>query len=270
VAFLIAFVFCVAQNTSANDELLQLNSLLVSLNMPQSEESKKNVERFARMLQAFGEVQGPDDKETKYLLMQWDDYLISTSYYSNTDHIAAIIMQLTDYYEAIADISSNIKKNNAKRKSEYSSSWVDDLVSRFGMEFVKKNKGVILQSWEAVFSFDETFEKNLKDLVYIETMLFGSYEDYFGMFLTFYKKELDQNAQEKMASYKKIAKYFLALIDKASFASIHNTTVLKRVLAENKARHLNEEVFQFFKNHPLAHTFEEPRALNDLRKVFEN
>jgi transposase len=270
VAFLIAFVFCVAQNTSANDELLQLNSLLQSLNIPQSEESKKNEQRLARILQVFGEVQGADDKEVKYLLKQWDEYLISTSHYSNTDHVTAINTQLTNYYEAIADIGSNIKKNDGKQKSEYSSSWVDDLVSRFGIEFVKKNKGVILQSWEAIFSSNEAFEQNLKDLVYIETMLFGSYEDYFGMFLTFYTKELDQNAQEKMASYKKIAKYFLALIDKASFASIHNTTVLKRVLAENKARHLNEEVFQFFKNHPLAHTFKEPRALRDLRKVVDN
>lgn len=270
VTILIALVFCVAQNTNANDEIDQLNKLLQSLNIPQSEEGKKNERRFARILQAFGEAQGSDDKETKNLLKQWEDYLISTSNYSNTDHITAINAQLSDYYKAITDIGSNIKESNTKRKNEYSSAWVDDLVRHFGMEFVKKNKNVILQSWEAIISSDEAYEQKIKNLVYIETMLFGSYKDYFGMFLTFYKEELDQNAQEKMVVYKNIAEDFLALIDKTSFTSIYDNTVLKRVLAENKARHLNEEVFLFLKNHPLSHTFGEPRALKDLRKVFDN
>jgi hypothetical protein len=269
LTILIAFVFCMAQYTIANDESDQLDKLLQSLNIPKSEESKKNEQHLARVIQAFGEAQESDDKETKYLLKQWENYLISASHYSNSDHLNAINKQLTDYYKTIADVGNIIEKTGIKSKSQYSSSWVDDLVNHFGIEFVRTNKDVILESWKAIFSSDEAFEQNLKNLIYTETMLFGSYKDYFGMFLTFYNEKLDQKAQKKMEAYKNIADNFLALIDKTSFASMHDTTVLKKVLSENKARQLNEEVFLFLKAHPLSHTFGDSRALKDFIKAIE-
>jgi hypothetical protein len=267
---LIAFVFCTAQHTIANDDLDQLDKLLQSFEIPHSEEESKNNEKiFNRILQVYSDTLAFDDKETKELLSQWDNYLISVSHYSNTDYTNALNRQLTDYFKAITDIGDIIKRNKAKRKSEYSSTWVDDLVNHFGKEFIKKNKTAIKRSLLA-FPSDDDFERKLKDLIYIETMLFGSYKKYFGMFLNYYKEELDDNAQKKIESHKHIAEYFLRLIDKASFASMHNTTVLHNVLAENKARQLNDDVFTFLKNHPLSHTFGDFRALQDLRKITDN
>jgi hypothetical protein len=269
----IVFVFCMAQSqyTIANDDLNQLDKLLRSLGIPQSEASKKNDKIFNRILQAYSDVLESDDKETKELLTQWDNYLISVSHYSKTEYANALDTQVTDYRRAIADIENISKKTRAKRKNEYSSSWVDDLINHFGEEFVKKNKIAVNQSLLAISTADdEAFEKKLKDLIYIETMLFGSYKDYFGMFLDFYKEELDDNAQKKLGPRKIIAENFLALIDKVSLTSIHDKNVLRTLLADNKARQLNNEVFMFLKGHPVSHTLEFIRALEDFKKAIGN
>lgn len=266
---LIAFVLCITQDTIANDESNQLDKILQSLNIPKSKERKKNEQHLVRVIQAFGAAQKSENKETKYLLTQWEKYLIRASHYSNSDHLDAIKKQLTDYYQTIAEVGNIIEKNSVRSKNQYSSSWVDDLVNHFGIEFVRKNKNVIIESWKAIFSSDEEFEIKLKDLIYTETMLFGTYKDYFGMFLTFYNEKIDQKAQKKLEAYKNIADNFLAVIDKTSFASMYHATVKKKVLSENKARELNEEVFLFLKAHPLSHTFRDSRTLKDLMKVIK-
>lgn len=165
-------------------------------------------------------------------------------------------------------IPASEEKNNRSKK-DYSSSWVDDLVNHFGKEFIIKNKMAILESLLALVNSNEAFERKLKDLIYVEAMLFGSYKDYYGMFLTFYNEKLDDSAQKKIEAHKKIAENFLALIDKVSLTSMHNTTVLRNILIENEARRLNNEVFTFLKAHPLSHTFRGSRPFEDLKKVTE-
>jgi hypothetical protein len=51
---------------------------------------------------------------------------------------------------------------------------------------------------------------------------------------------------------------------------MHEDTVLRKILAENKARQLNDEVFMFLKKHHLSHTFGDLRASEDLRKTVED
>jgi hypothetical protein len=274
LTILIVFVFCMTQYTIADDDLDQLTKdikeTLRSLGIPQSEESKKSELNLAGAIQAFSEALASEDEETKDIFKQWENYIISVSHFSNTNYANAINKQLADYYKAIADINNTLQENKAKRKSEYSSSWVDDLVDYFGREFVKKNKTAIKYCLMAISFPDESFEDKLKDLIYIEAMLFGSYKRYFGLFLAFYKEKLDQNAQNKIKAHKKIAENFLALIDKVSFTSMHDTTVLMNNLTENKARRLNDEVFTFLKSHHLSHTLDNYiRPLEDLKKATE-
>jgi uncharacterized protein YukE len=261
-----------AQSSTA-DDLNQLTKniqeTLRSLGVPKSQESKNNERYLAGAIQAFSEALASEDEEAKNILKRWKNYLISVSHFSNTNYTNAINKQLADYYKAIADTNNTLQENKAKRKSEYSSSWVGDLVNHFGIEFIKKNKTAIKYCLMAISFPDESFERKFKDLMYIEAMLFGSYKRYFGLFLTFYKEELDQNEQNKIEPHKKIAENYLALIDNVSFASMHNTTVLQNILTENKARRLNDEVFRFLKAHPLLHTFRNTKALDDLRKVTE-
>lgn len=273
VMILIVFVFCMAQHSTADNDLDQLTKdiqeSLRSLGIPASEESKKNELNLAGAIQAFGEALASEDQETRDILKQWDNYITSASHYSNSDHANAINKQLMDYYKAIADLGKVIEEKNNRSKKDYSSSWVDDLVNHFGKEFIIKNKMAILESLLALVNSNEAFERKLKDLIYVEAMLFGSYKDYYGMFLTFYNEKLDDSAQKKIEAHKKIAENFLALIDKVSLTSMHNTTVLRNILIENEARRLNNEVFTFLKAHPLSHTFRGSRPFEDLKKVTE-
>lgn len=273
VTILIVLVFCVAQHSAADNDLdkitKEIQKTLRSLGISESEESKNNKQYLAGAIKAFDEVLASVDEETKDILKQWETYIISVSHFSNTNYANAINKQLTDYYRAISDTNKTLQETRAKRKNGYSSSWVDDLVSHFGMEFVKENKSAIKYCLMTISYPDESFEDKLKNLVYIETMLFGSYKRYFGLFLTFYEEELDQNAQNKVEPHKKIAENFLALIDKASLSSMYNTTVLQNLLTENEARRLNDEVYTFLKAHPLSYTFRNSEALVDLSKVTE-
>jgi uncharacterized protein YukE len=274
MTILFVFVLCMLQYAIADDDLNQLEKdikkTLRSLGIQKSEESKNNEQDLTRAIQAFNETLESDDKETKEILKQWDEYIASVTHYSSADYAKAINKQLTDYYNAIDDLNSTIKKNKDKRRGEYSSSWVDDLVDHFGKEFIKKNKMAIKQSLLALVTSDEDFERKLKDLMYLEVMLFGSYERYYGLFLTFCREELDHKAKKKIESRKDIAESFLVLIDKVSFTSMHNTIILQNVLTENEARQHNNEVFAFLKNHALSHTFDDLiRVLEDLKKATE-
>lgn len=273
VMILIVFVFCMAQHSTADNDLDQLTKdiqeSLRSLGIPASEESKKNELHLAGAIQAFGEALASEDQETRDILKKWENYIIRASHYSNNDHANAINKQLMDYYKAIADLGKVIEEKNNRSKKDYSSSWVDDLVNHFGKEFIIKNKMAILESLLALVNSNEAFERKLKDLIYVEAMLFGSYKNYYGMFLTFYNEKLDDSAQKKIEAHKKIAENFLALIDKVSLTSMHNTTVLRNILIENEARRLNNEVFTFLKAHPLSHTFRGSRPFEDLKKVTE-
>lgn len=166
LTILIAFVVGVVQYTIASDEFAQLDNLLKSINISRSEENNKNKGHLARVIQAFYEAQKTDDKETKDLVKQWEDYTVSATHYLNTDHLNAIDKQLTEYYKTIADIDDIIKENNAKRKSDYSPSWVDDLNDHFGIAFVRNNRDVIVESLKAaIFTSDEAFEQKLSKII---------------------------------------------------------------------------------------------------------
>lgn len=272
ITFLLFYAFCITQYAIANDSVDRLNQDIQkdiqSLILSQYRESKESKQYLTRAIRAFNETQKSDNEEVKKALRQWDDHIKSVSLYSNSDYVDALDKQLTDYYKAIDSLGKIISVTKANQKSRYSSSWADDLANHFGKEFIKKNKTAIKWSLMAISASDKTLERKLKDLIYIETMLFGSYEDYFRKFLTFYNEKLDQNAQKNMEAHKNVAQSFLTLIDKVSLISMHNTTVLHITLSENKARQLNNEVFTFLKKHPLSHTFKDiARLLEDLEKV---
>ncbi len=270
VLLFFVFFFCIAKSAIANNDFDQLDKLLQSLGMPQTEEGHKNEKHVAKILQAFKSTMESNDGQTKELLMKWENHIKSVSHFSNTDYANAINKQLIDYLKAISDIGSIITKNKDRQANEYSSSWIDDLTNNFGKNFVKNNRNMILDCYEAVIVSNEDFEKKLKDLIYMEAMLNGTYKNYFGMFLSFYNQELSDNERKIFETHKNIAESFLVIINKTPLTSIHNTTVLRKVLTENKARQLNEELYMFLNSHPLSHTFGDSRALEDLMKAIEN
>jgi hypothetical protein len=268
---MLLIVSCMAQHTLADDDLdKNIQKLFQSLgNVPLPADHQNKIEHIGGALAAFHKAMEKDDEETRTILKQWDHYFLNVSNYSGADYLDAIKKQQVDYHKSIIAIGDIIDKAKESRTKEYSSSWVNDLIVRFEKDYIKKNREAIIWSMHAISNSDVNFETELKNLIYIETMLYGSYQKYLNNFLDFYKETLDDNAKIKLKSRKDAAESFLAIIDKISFTSMYNDTVLSKIVSENKARQLNEEVYLFLKNHPSSYTFGALRALEDLRKVTE-
>ncbi len=265
-----AYVFFTAQYTVANQDFDRLDNLLQSIGLMKSEEGQKNELYTFKILQAYGMVLKTNDEQTKELLLHWENYLIDVSHYSTADYTYGINRQIEAYKKAISGLSDNISTTRTKRKNEYSPSWVDDLTAHFGKEFLKKNEMAVNQSLMALLTYDEDFEKKLKDVVFLEAMLNGSYQDYLGMFLNFYKNKLNSNEKKKLELHREIAETFLAIISKTPLTSMHNTIVLKKAMDENKAQQLNDEIFKFLKNHHLSYTFVDLSVFDDFEKAMKN
>ncbi len=194
---------------------------------------------------------------------------------SNSDYINAIKQQQSDYCKTINEINNNIEINRSKeieRHTNYSPSWIEDLIKQFGKDFIKNNSDAVIWSLKAISSnYDEQFEKHLKDLIYTEAMLYGSYRRYFKLFLNFYKEELNEVSKKKLNNHKNAADAFLAILSEVSFTFMHDTTVLNKKLDEDRARNFNDDVYIFLKNHPLSNTFgHELKPLKDFMKAIEN
>jgi hypothetical protein len=264
-------IVCVSQCAAASNDLDEHVKKLYKVlgNVSKADSSNSVATSIGKVLTLFNEVLESDNEATRATLKQWDDYALTVLNYSNNEYLDAISEQQAGYHKAIAELGKLIEKTRKMQKQEYSSAWVDDLVEHFGKNYLKQNKAAILWSLQAIYACDITFESMLKDLIYTETMLYGSYRKYFNSFLDFYREKIDAKAKKNLESRKVAAESFLAIIDEVSFASMHEDTVLRKILAENKARQLNDEVFMFLKNHRLSHTFGDLRASEDLRKAIE-
>lgn len=272
----IALIICIvpaAFSNDANDVIDKIDKniqqLIQSLGISQSNDSGNNIENFSIALQAFGKALESDDEETLSLLKDWNDYLIAATHYSNDSYVKAIEIQQTQYFKSLTAFGSSITQAEKKEK-EYSSSWIDDLIKHFGKDFIKKNQDSVISSLKTFITSDDAYKKELKDLIYAEAMLFGSYRRYYGLFSSFYNEELDQKSQKKLETRKNLAEAILKITAQKPLTSMHDTTGLQKILAENEARKLNEEVYNFLKNHPLSYTFSDIRAFDDLMKVVRN
>lgn len=233
---------------------------------------KKNHENdmrayFFKVVDAFAGKIDSDD-EILPLMKRWNEYLLSIKAYSNINYYNVIKSQQMDYMKAITDLSASIQKYDSYRK-DYSSTWIDELIANFGEDFIKSNRDAIISSLYAITT-DTCYEKELKELVYTETMLYGSYQKYFGMFLDFYKEKLSDEEQNKLRPRKDAAEAFLALLNNNSITSIYEDKILGERLSKNKALSLNKELLPFLKERIQPHTLDLIRALKDLRKFYNN
>ncbi len=271
LSILISVVFYTAPYSIASDDIeYNYNKLIKALgNLPQPDGSKKSEAYITKILQFLSETSADDDTKTQALMKQWDDHLLGIKDFSSTEHFLAIVNQQSDYYKAITDLNDRIKETNNYRK-QYSSAWIDDLINHFGKDFLQNNRTVIIDNFGAIMAWSyHHYVEELKDLIYIETMLYGSYKEYFGMFIQFYNEELDDEGRKKLKTRKDVAESFLSIIYNASFTKMHETLVLTEKMADNRAKKLNEELFHFFKEHPLSRNFNLSKAGNDLDKAIQ-
>lgn len=116
---------------------------------------------------------------------------------------------------------------------------------------------------------DTDYEKQLMNLVYIESMLYGSYKRYFGLFQDFYNEELDSKSRKKLSSHNDFSDAFISLIGQVSITSICDKTVLRERLTKYSAKELNEELFEYFKSIPFSSKFDTLRAIEDYKKAVQ-
>ncbi len=66
-----------------------------------------------------------------------------------------------------------------------------------------------MDNFGAIISRDyHKYGKELKNLIYIEAMLYGSYREYFGMFIDYFNREIDDGPEKKYKQEKKLHKPF--------------------------------------------------------------
>jgi hypothetical protein len=256
----------------ANDDIENnYNKIINALGtFAQQENCQNKGEYIAKAFQAFAIKLESDDEETRKLMNQWNEYLIRVSHFSCEDYFSAINKQQMGYLKAISILGDQIKNTNSQR-DEYSSSWVDDLTHHFGIDFIENNRKAIVSNFLAIGNRSyHQYENELKDLIYIETMLFGSYKKYFDMFLEFYNEKIHNEGRKKLKSRKDAADAFLSIIGDISFANMHETMVLSENLADNWARNINEELFLFFKKHSLSRYYDYAKASDDLNAAIQS
>ncbi len=127
-----------------------------------------------------------------------------------------------------------------------------------------------MDNFGAIISRDyHKYGKELKNLIYIEAMLYGSYREYFSVFIDYFNREIDDGARKKLQTRKEAAQAFLDLINEVSFTRMHENYVLKEKMADNMAIEQDKELFLFFKDHALSQFFDMSKACSDLRRVIK-
>lgn len=243
----------------------KLHKALGNLAQPNADQDMKQY--FVQAMNVFANSIAKEDEKIPALLNQWNDHLMYISHFSNNDYINAIGSQQSDYYKAINDLNDLITKLDHNQKN-HSSKWIDDLSNKFGKDFIRANRNVILDNFRAVICRDyRSYEEGIKNLTYIEAMLYGSYKEYFGKFLDFYNQELSSDDKEKLSSRKDVAEAFLEIIGDVSFTQMYETDVLKEKMADISAQKQNKELFLFFKGLSGSHNFDISKADKDLKEA---
>jgi hypothetical protein len=221
----LALVCGIPQFGNASDKRQQIvNQFALALtNQPESEKAKRLADNVNKLRQIIGDAKHvgegqiietditeavglfqsaliSSDEETTVVLYQWENYLKSVSHYSNADYFNAIKSQQHDYMNAIAELGSLIEQEKKSRK-DHAPSWIDDLIKRFGKDCLTEKREAIFKNLSYIAARStKNYKAELRDLFYIEAMLYGSYREYFGKFIKFYNKETDDAGRIKLLS----------------------------------------------------------------------
>lgn len=292
ITIAICFLFLVTPYSIANEKkretLRQLNEALA--NLPQTEAKKKLEDNLQILYNALGlssqqagnkdindllshatshfyDLLSSDSEATRTHLNQWDEHLFSLTRFSNLDYCIAMKSQQVSYYKAIVDLNEKLEEIDLHRKN-HSSEWISDLSNRFGKDFVRENRKEILNNFLAIMNRSyRSYEENLKDLIYQEAMLYGSYKEYFGQFLDYYENSLNSEGKKTLSLRKDLAKAILSIIDDVSITNLYETKALYERMADYQAQNQNKALFSFFNELPNSSSINIFEANEDLRKA---
>ena len=198
--------------------------------------------------QAFSNLIESASKENKLLLDGWNDYIIKTLGYSNTEHLEVIEQLTLDYAESYNAINEKYNKERGQDKMHYTSEWLDDLVERFGKDFVYNNERAIMLNLLLAINRNDAkkYDQDAKEIISKELILYLAYERYLSVFKDYYNK-LSEKDQKKMNAWKEVADKYLSITSRSHFAQIYYGRHMKKKIDDNAMLKENKELYGYFK-----------------------
>lgn len=221
--------------------LLMSNCLATDIALSKEENSSNFNQAFLNLFESVS-------KENQYLLDGWNDYIIKVLGYSNAEHLKVIEELTVDYAKAFNALNEKYAKDREQDKINYTSKWLDELVERFGKDFVCNNKRAVMLN--LMLAFDrrkaDKYDQDAKDILSKELILYLAYERYLGVFMKYYN-QLSEKDREKMKDWKEVAEKYLSITSRSHFAVIYYGSHMDNKILENAMQKENKELYMYLK-----------------------
>lgn len=210
------------------------------------------MENSANFHQDFLNLIESASKENKHLLDDWNDYIIKVLGYSNAEHLKVIEELTMDYAKSFKAFDEKYGKDLDQDKIKYTPQWLDDLVAKFGKDFVCNNRRTILQN--LIMAFDrgdaKKYDQDAKEIISKELILYLAYERYLDVFMKYYN-QLGDTDQNKMNAWKEVAEKYLSITKTSHFAFTYYGKRMENIVRDNALLKENKELFMYFKRMDL-------------------
>lgn len=213
-------------------------------------------------------MQHADTPREEQPLKEWAQYLESVSTYTHGDYITAI-NQLQAEYSSLIQQTEQCLDTGAQTDNQKISDWIDQMVAHFGPEHLKdKEKSIMINLMMVVAGSNYNCCGDLlAKLFYKEAELYGAYKYYFNTFLDFYKKQSPQR-QTALKTRKESTDNVLDLLSRgAADRAFIGKGKPRRQVSAIQAREYDEEIYNYFKEHPPACDIDAFKALEQFRKA---
>lgn len=225
---------------------LQLVLLLVCFLVDVAYSKEENSSNFH---QAFSNLIESSSKENEHLLDGWNEYITKVLGYTNTEHLNVIEQFTLDYARSYNALDEKYEKNREQDKIQYTSEWLEDLVERFGRNFVCNNEKAIMINLMLAFNRCDAkkYDQNAKEIISKELVLYLAYERYLGAFMDYYNR-LSEKDQKKMRAWKEVAEKYLSIANRSHFSQTYYGRHMEKKIDDNMMQKENKELYMYFKN----------------------
>ncbi len=198
--------------------------------------------------QAFSNLIESASKENKHLLDDWNDYIIQILGYSNAEHLKIIEEFTMDFAKSYKAFDQKYGRALDQDKNKYTRQWLDDLVGKFGNDFVCGNRRAILLNLMMVFNRNDAkkYDQDAKEIISKELILYLAYERYLNVFMKYYNQLSDKD-QKKMNAWKEVAEKYLSITKTSHFAFNYYGKRMENRIRDNAMKKENKELYMYFK-----------------------
>jgi hypothetical protein len=234
-------------NLKKYNAVLAIPLVLLSTGLTTGIVSSKE-ENSANFHQAFSNLIESASKENKHLLDGWNEYIIKVLGYSNAEHLKVIEALTMDYAKSYKAFDEKYGKDLDQDKIKYTPQWLDDLVLKFGKDFVCHNRKTILMN--LIMAFDrcdaKKYDQDAKEIISKELVLYLAYERYLDVFMKYYNK-LNEKDRKKMKAWKEVAEKYLSITKTSHFAFIYYGKRMENRVRDNAMQKENALLYMYFK-----------------------